>query len=186
MRWFWILAPLALTACSEDTPQFGGTSAPGASDTTDSDPIIPEEGDWTLWSTEAISDTCGLRPDEPSDEELTEHFYLGDPIETGFEIRKLDLELGWIEVQCVLDGIGFDCGPWDYVYEVPAVDAILTTSWTVRGDVVNPTELGGINGTSVACAGEDCELVADLYELEFPCGFSDYFAATRDLEDTGG
>jgi len=188
MRQLLPLTLLLLAACGADPEQFGSTGDAIPADPVDGEPIIPEEGDWTLWSTEAISDTCGIRLDgtDGSDSaNQTEHFYLGDATETGFEIRRFDLELGWIEVQCELDGITFDCGPFIYEYEIPAVGAVITTSWTVRGDMVNPAELGGINGTSVDCDGEACELVSELYEMEFPCGFSDYFAATRDLEDTG-
>jgi len=191
MRWFWTLLPAALLGCESEGPQFGGVVSPDAT-VSDADPIVPEEGDWILWSTEAISDTCGLRVEDTGDEPLTENFNLGNATETSFEIRRLDFELGWIEVQCAIDGISYDCGPFDYVYEVPAVDAVLTTSWSVRGDMVDATELGGINGTAVSCEGEDCTLVEGLYGMTFPCGFSDYFSATwneeeseETIEDTG-
>ncbi len=128
------------------------------------------EGTWAFSSLSVTNDTCGM-PEESLDEltlDLALLRYDVDKLVENNYVFTLVLEDGFeIPNTCTVTGDVFQCE--DLILPIPVRDSTITETYTISGVVDSEVRITGVLNKHHLCEGPDCEDLAELNSMDFPC-----------------
>ncbi len=169
-----LVATLSATAC-EPLPEFnlsqgsnnGSLLDTGVSvDVEGESEIAPVAGRWLNDSLEVAETTCPeLMQFLPFDNEAL--FFLTDVSTASFHMEVATLNAG---AGCELgDKEAFACYPMADAVMIDGLGLALPTRLDATGELLDESHAVGKHSMVMACDGDACEAVEELYQLRFPC-----------------
>lgn len=147
---------LALFACGEEEePDPPAPTVPV---------FAPTEGEWTIDSSDAVNDPCGLAGPDLSQEGWV--FEIAEVTATSF-LLDFDVDL---MTPCSLTGQDYSCDPMVTRQQVhQSIDADFVVSYTPSGTFSDSDNYDGTQIVEIACEGTECAAVDGFLGVTLPC-----------------
>ena len=127
----------------------------------------PEEGEWTVNRSEAVSNTCGFE-DEEVEEDIGSNekdtFTISSSEDGGYNI---DLDEDMI-LYCLLENQELTCEPFEFTKDDVEMAMTITQIMSHSGTFVSETELNVNVMVDLDCLGDGCSML-EMFGITIPC-----------------
>ncbi len=124
-----------------------------------------DEGHWVILTQDVIQDSCEL-----SVNDVGEHFVVESTDDHTFLLEPM-IDDAVAQLECLLDSQEFSCAPAEIGVPLSTLgwEADWRVDWSIAGSAVSEIEMSSTAVVAHSCTGADCDVVADLYGMAFPC-----------------
>ena len=126
--------------------------------------FIPEEGEWTVNSSETVSNTCGFEDEEDTGSNEEDTFIISSTDDGGYNI-DLDED---ITLYCLLDKKDMTCESFEFTEDIVEMAITTTQIMNYSGSFASETKFNGTLKVDMDCIGDGCSML-EMFGITVPC-----------------